>query len=141
MIALHVNCLRYLLLFCVGLGLPVYLGVASEDDRNPLSTPDMIEEDIRAVPCKNEERLDAVKTLFEKMGAPAAAISIERVDQVENLSVRKEGSSQELIVVGAHYDMVPEGCGAVDNWSGIVAVAHVYRTLKDVPLNYTFALF
>ena len=41
-----------------------------------LSTPEDFKEAFTAVPCKNEERLPAVKALFLKMGAPEADISI-----------------------------------------------------------------
>ncbi|HEX8128918.1 MAG TPA: M20/M25/M40 family metallo-hydrolase [Pyrinomonadaceae bacterium] len=100
------------------------------------STLEQIQEDIKAVPCKgNEERLAGVKALFMKMGAAASDISVQKINNVENVVVRKQGSSPELIVVGAHYDKVSHGCGAVDNWTGIVAIAHMYRTIKDVPLK------
>lgn len=100
------------------------------------STPEQIKEDIDEVPCKsNADRLKAVKTLFEKMGAPPSDISIEKLDNVDNIVVRKQGSTQELIVIGAHYDKVSHGCGAVDNWTGIVAIAHIYKTVKDFPLK------
>ena len=32
---------------------------------------------------------------------------------------------------------MPEGCGALDNWTGIVTLAHLYRSLKNVPLKKT----
>lgn len=102
-----------------------------------ISTPEEIKVEFDLVPCKNEERLNAVRSLFEKMGAPASDISIDKYKNVENLVIRKQGSSEEKIVVGAHYDKVADGCGAIDNWSGIVAVAHLYRSLKDVPLKKT----
>lgn len=102
------------------------------------STPEQIQEDIKAVPCRsNAERLEGVKALFMKMGAPASDISVEKLNSVENVVLRKQGSTPELIVVGAHYDKVSHGCGAVDNWTGIVAIAHIYKTIKDVPLKKT----
>lgn len=100
------------------------------------STPEQIQEDIKAVPCRgNEERLAGVKALFMKMGAAATDISVEKINNVENVVLRKQGSASGLIVVGAHYDKVSHGCGAVDNWTGIVAIAHIYKTIKDVPLK------
>lgn len=102
------------------------------------STPEQMQEDIKAVPCKsNAERLAGVKSLFMKMGATASDISVEKINNVENVVVRKQGSSPELVVIGAHYDKVSHGCGAVDNWTGIVAIAHLYRTIRDVPLKKT----
>jgi len=46
-------------------------------------------------------------------------------------------------VIGAHYDKVIAGCGAIDNWTGVVTVAHIYRTVKDLPLkkNVVFVAF
>lgn len=110
---------------------------AAGQTRKPgFSTPAQIQEDIEAVPCKgNSDRLKAVQTLFEKIGAPASDISIESLDGVQNIVLRKQGSSPEIIVVGAHYDKVSHGCGAVDNWTGIVAIAHIYKTVKDMPLK------
>jgi hypothetical protein len=102
-----------------------------------ISTPEQIKEDFAAVPCKDGERLNAVRALFEKMGAAPSGISIDKHKNVENLVVRKPGASPETVVIGAHYDKVSDGCGAVDNWSGIVAIAHLYRTLKDIPLKKT----
>jgi Zn-dependent M28 family amino/carboxypeptidase len=34
-----------------------------------------------------------------------------------------------------HYDFVDGGCGAVDNWTGIVSVAHLFRTIRTMPAN------
>jgi hypothetical protein len=111
---------------------------AGQARKSRFSTPEQMQEDITAVPCKgNSERLAGVKALFEKMGAPASAISVEKINNVENIIIRKAGSTPETVVVGAHYDKVSHGCGAVDNWTGIVAIAHLYRTVKDMPLKKT----
>jgi Zn-dependent M28 family amino/carboxypeptidase len=102
-----------------------------------ISTPEEIKAEFASVPCNNDERLSAVKALFEKMGASPSEIAIEKYKNVENLVIRKPGASQEKIVVGAHYDKVADGCGAVDNWTGIVTIAHLYNSLKDAPLKKT----
>lgn len=97
-----------------------------------LSTPEQIKEDFISVPCKdNEERLVAAEALFKKMGAAASDISIEKHNRVENLIIRHSGSSPEVVVIGAHYDKAGVGCGAVDNWSGVVTLAHIYRTVRQ----------
>jgi acetylornithine deacetylase/succinyl-diaminopimelate desuccinylase-like protein len=110
-----------------------------QPSRIRISTPEEIAREFETVPCRQEDRLAAVRTLFERMGASASDITVERLRgrDVENLIVRKPGASEETIVVGAHYDRASEGCGAVDNWTGVVAMAHLYRTLKDVPLRKT----
>jgi Peptidase family M28 len=104
-----------------------------------LSTPEEIKSEFDSVPCKDEERLNAVKALFEKMGANPSDITVEKFKKVENVVIRQAAgateTTNEKIVIGAHYDKTSMGCGAVDNWTGIVALAHIYRTLKEVPLN------
>jgi len=102
-----------------------------------ISSPAQIQADFGTVPCEDKERLSAVRSLFERAGVPASEIRIDRYKSVENLVVIKKGESPEKIVIGAHYDKVAKGCGAIDNWTGVVALSHLYRTLKDVPLKKT----
>ena len=97
------------------------------------STFDEVRAEFASVPCRNELRLAAVKALFMRMGAPEADISVEKIKDVENIVIRKQGETNEKIIIGAHYDLTGEGsCGAADNWTGIVAIAHIYRAMKDV---------
>ncbi len=110
-----------------------------------ISAREEIRSEFDSTPCKNEDRLKAVRALFEKMGAKPEEIAVEKIKGVENVVVRKASAngSTEKIVIGAHYDKVSEGCGAIDNWTGVVALAHIYRTVKDLPLkkNVIFAAF
>ena len=102
-----------------------------------LSSVDQIQEDFANVPCKNKERLNAVRKLFEKMGAPPEQVSIAKVDNAQNLFVTLKGSEPGRIVIGAHYDLVEAGCGAIDNWSGIVAMAHTYASVRKLDVKKT----
>jgi hypothetical protein len=106
-----------------------------------LSSFEEIKSEFDSVPCNNDERLQAVRALFEKMGADPAEIKVEKIKKVDNLIVRLPGSSTEQtaekIVIGAHYDKTEKGCGAIDNWTGIVAMAHLYRALKELKPNKT----
>ena len=111
--------------------------VFADNAPSKVSGLDDIKQEFAEVPCEDKERLAAVKVLFEKAGAPAADIRLEAFDNVENLVVVKPGTSAEKIVVGAHYDKTADGCGAIDNWTGQVAMTHLYRTLRDVPLTKT----
>ena len=102
-----------------------------------ISTPDEIKAEFADVVCKNDKRQQAVRALFEKMGAAANDITVEKFGGVENLVVRKPGMSAETVIIGAHYDKVLNGCGAIDNWSGIVVMAHLYRSLRNVRTSKT----
>lgn len=108
-----------------------------------ISTEEEIKEDVSLNVCKNNERLEAVKMLFRKMGAADSDIKVEKLKDVSNVIVTRQGKSEETVVLGAHYDKVSDGCGAIDNWTGIVVLANLYRTLKDLDTQktYVFAAF
>jgi len=120
---------------------PISFG--TQESNLTISAQDEIAQDIALAPCDNNKRLDAVKALFARMGASAEQVTVERLDDVDNVVIRKPGKSTETLVIGAHYDKTPNGCGAIDNWTGIVTIAHIYRSLKDVPLqkSLTFIAF
>jgi Zn-dependent M28 family amino/carboxypeptidase len=60
-------------------------------------------------------------------------------DAVRNLEVELAGSSSTagIIVVGAHYDTVPETFGADDNATGVAATLELARLLKTSKLRRT----
>ena len=89
------------------------------------------------MPCEDSERLAGVKSLFVRAGAAASDFSMDQHKGVENLVIVKQGASSEKIVIGAHYDKVAKGCGALDNWTGLVALSHLYQTLRNIPLKKT----
>lgn len=115
----------------------------AQDNKIKFSTAEEIKQQIGLAPCKDKERLAAVKNLFLEMGAAESGIKIEKLKSAENFVVTKKGKTKEIVVVGAHYDKTGDGCGAIDNWTGIVILANIYRTLKDYTTEktYVFAAF
>lgn len=107
-----------------------------------MSTEAELKDDLNG-PCKNGERLDAVKKLFAKMGAPETEITAEKANDVQNVVFVKKGKTNETVIIGGHYDKVSKGCGIIDNWSGVVVLAHLLRTLNDAETQktYIFAAF
>jgi hypothetical protein len=129
-VALKILTLAFLLL--------ALISTAAQQPGPKISTPEAIKAEFAAVPCKsNQERLASVQALFAKMGASEENAKVEKFKAAENFVLRKPGASAETIIIGAHYDKVSEGCGAVDNWTGIVVVAHLFSALKDMPLQKT----
>lgn len=114
-----------------------------QQDQTPLSTTEEFAQEFQHVPCENKDRLQAAKALFEKMQAPAEAMSVQKFSFVENLVVRHQGASRETVVIGAHYDLAESGCGAIDNWTGVVTVAHLYRIIRTLSTqkSFLFVLF
>ena len=110
----------------------------AQQTRGILANEENIIEDLKLNVCEDEQRLEAVKNLFKKMGASDDSIKIEKFKNVENLVVTKKGKTEETIIVGAHYDKTKKGCGVIDNWTGIVIIANLYRTLKQYSTDKTF---
>lgn len=102
-----------------------------------------IKADMELAPCDDQKRLDAVKQLFRKYGAQETAISVEDFGKVRNVVIKKPGKTDETVIVGAHYDKVDEGCGAIDNWTGIVVMSNLYRTMREseTQKSYLFVAF
>ncbi len=103
-----------------------------------ISTELDFKRDMQLVPCKDANRLKAVVDLFRSAGAGDAEINIDNNKGAKNLVVTKAGRTNEIIVVGAHYDKVDRGCGAIDNWSGIVTLVHLYSTIRNVETEKSF---
>jgi Iap family predicted aminopeptidase len=92
------------------------------------------------VDCRNKERVYGAIELFQESGATP------RVNEYEsgaNIAASLEGSSDDLVVIGAHYDKTTLGCGAIDNWTGVVLLNRLYRELKNEKLikDYEFVAF
>ena len=110
-----------------------------------IATKEDIEAAVNAVPCKTEERLEGVRKQFLAAGAREADIKIERFDKdkISNVVVYKKGTTDETVVVGAHYDRSESGCGVVDNWTGIVVMTQLYKTISPLTTkkSYIFVAF
>ena len=96
-----------------------------------------IKSNIALAPCKNDDRLEAVRQSFQASGATDADISIQKFKDIQNLVVTKKGKTDDIVVISVDYDKVKDGCGAIDNWTGIVIIANLYRTLKNVKTDKT----
>lgn len=109
-------------------------------DPSFISTQESLTESVKIVPCKSEERLEGVKNLFAKMGAKPEEIQVEKFnkDKVSNVVIIKKGKTDDKIIVGAHYDKASEGCGAVDNWTGVSIIAHLYSSLRQTETEKTY---
>jgi Zn-dependent M28 family amino/carboxypeptidase len=55
-----------------------------------------------------------------------------------NVICQLPGETQEVIIVGAHFDKVEKGTGAIDNWSGASLLASLYQSLSSTKRRHTF---
>jgi Zn-dependent M28 family amino/carboxypeptidase len=102
-----------------------------------------LKSDLEKGPCKNEERFAAVTELFKRHGATDANMRVDKFKDIRNVVLEKKGKTDETVVVGAHYDKVKDGCGILDNWTGVVIVAQMYEALSRVETekSYVFVAF
>lgn len=101
-----------------------------------ISTEDELKAALMKAPCKDDDRQEAVGELFQNLGAERSNIVVH--EKVGNVIVVKPGKTKEIVIVGAHFDKTPEGCGVIDNWSGIVILANLYKTIKPLNTQKTF---
>ena len=82
---------------------------------------------------------------YEYMAQPFTMISSDGITPCygENLIFSKQGASDRVIVIGAHYDCVEQTFGTDDNASGVgvlLELASIYST-KESPYTLRFILF
>ncbi len=95
---------------------------------------------LERLPLANEERLAALREMFLEAGCPESQLRLQKVrrSKQSNAICSLPGESNEVVVVGAHFDKVPEGQGAVDNWTGTSLLPSLYESMATRPRFYTY---
>src|SRR5688572_17487760 len=75
-------------------------GVFAQTTGARVSTETELNEDLSTGPCKNRDRVDAVKKLFIKMGVPEADVKAEEIKGIQNVLVTKKGKTDETVIIG-----------------------------------------
>jgi hypothetical protein len=106
-----------------------------------------IQERLEAVTRKLSDRRAALVQLFTDVGCTGANLTTQAVrgSKEPNLICTLKGQDPTAgsIVVGGHFDLVSDGMGAVDDWSGSVLLPSLYQSLKSRPRrhDYVFLAF
>ncbi len=89
---------------------------------------------------KNSERERILRRLFDEAGCMGPQVSEQAVKgtKIPNVICTLPGLSDHMIVVGAHFDQVESGMGAVDNWSGASLLPSLFQSLSREPRKHTF---
>ena len=105
----------------------------------------VIEERLRSFGSTNESREQIVYDLFRKVGCPAEGLQELPVKHVRasNVVCSLPGQSDNVILVGAHFDFVRAGKGVIDNWSGASLLPSLLESLNKLPRRHrlVFAAF
>lgn len=105
------------------------------------SSRDFVEAWVHDVPDTPSQRLERLRALFLKDECnPEIDTGMKRV---RNIVCTLPGESDDIVLVGAHYNHVGSGAGAVDNWSGAAMLPLLYRAMQATSrrVTYVFAAF
>ncbi|SRR6266700_3260841 len=88
----------------------------------------------------NKQREATLKQMFAEAGCDDQHISEQPVkgSKLPNVICVLPGSSDKVIIVGAHFDHVSEGDGVVDNWSGASLLPSLYEAMKNEPRKHSY---
>lgn len=89
---------------------------------------------------KNDEREATLKKFFLDSACDPSHLSEQLVKKkmAPNLICVLPGQTDDVILVGAHFDKVSVGEGVVDNWSGASLLPSLLYSLNDKPRHHTF---
>ncbi|MBZ5645770.1 MAG: Zn-dependent exopeptidase M28 [Acidobacteriia bacterium] len=101
---------------------------------------DVVEQRVRELKKDNAEREATLKRSFADAGCDQGSLKELPVkhEKVPNVLCILKGTSDSVIVVGAHTDHVARGEGAVDNWSGAALLPSLLQSISNVPRKHTF---
>ncbi len=85
-------------------------------------------------------RAATIKKLFQEAGCVGDNLRELPVERAEapNVVCALPGESDQMIIVGAHFDYIPAGNGVADNWSGASLLPSLYQSLSAERRRHTF---
>jgi hypothetical protein len=100
----------------------------------------VVEKRLESYATKNDKREPSLRALFLAAGCTAEQLSEQPVKGLKapNLICTLKGSDSNEIVIGAHFDLVEDGSGVIDNWSGASLLPSLYEGIAGTPRRHTF---
>ena len=120
--------------------LHAWIAATAEKVRFTLVPREGVEARLRKYSGDNGQREATLKQLFAEAGCNGHHISEQVVkgSKLPNVMCLLPGSSDKVIIVGAHFDRVSAGDGVVDNWSGASLLPSLYQAVKIEPRKHTY---
>jgi len=120
--------------------LHTWIVATAEKVRFSLVSREGVEARLRKYTGDNKQREETLKQMFTEAGCDGQHISEQPVkgSKLPNVVCFLPGSSDKVIIVGAHFDRVSEGDGVVDNWSGASLLPSLYEAVKIEPRKHTY---
>jgi aminopeptidase-like protein len=117
-----------------------WVGVFAATVRYSPASRQVVEERLAKYAGSNQQREATLKQLFTDAGCDDQHLSEQPVkgSRLPNLICLLPGTSNKVIIVGAHFDRVSEGEGVVDNWSGASLLPSLYQAVKNESRKHTY---
>jgi Zn-dependent M28 family amino/carboxypeptidase len=117
-----------------------WTGAAAQNVQYQPASRHVVEGRLGKYAGNNNQREATLKQMFGEAGCDAQHLSEQPVKEskLPNVICTLPGSSDKTIIVGAHFDHVPDVDGVVDNWSGASLLPSLYEAVKTVPRKHTF---
>ncbi len=98
-----------------------------------------VEQRLKSFSRDNSQREAILKNIFTEVGCGAQLTEepVKHVKQPDLICVLP-GQTDQVVIVGAHFDHVDVGDGVVDNWSGASLLPSLYQGLLAYPRRHTF---
>jgi hypothetical protein len=114
-------------------------GSLAQDIRIHLVDRETVEANLRLYAGTNAERGARLKQMFADVGC-GENLSEQTVkySKVPNVICMLPGDTGRTIIVGAHFDRVPQSEGVADNWSGASLLPSFYAAVKRDPRRHTY---
>jgi len=105
-------------------------------------TDSAIADRLRQYGGSDADREARLKHMFVESGCRSDKLSEQVVSShyAPNLICALPGQTDDVILIGAHFDHVAAGDGVVDNWSGASLLPSFLVTLTTEPRHHTFVL-
>jgi Zn-dependent M28 family amino/carboxypeptidase len=117
------------------------VGAVGQNFRYNLDSRDVIKTRLERFTGKNKQREETLKQMFKEAGCDDQQLIEPSVkgSKLPNVICMLPGSSENAIIVGAHFDHVDAGNGVIDNWSGASLLPSLYEAVKREPRKHTYA--
>ena len=101
---------------------------------------DAVETRLAQYSGNDTRREETLKALFEAAGCKGGSLSEQPVPNRKqpNVLCVLPGATDEVVIVGAHFDHADAGSGIVDNWSGASLLPSFYQSLAGIPHQRTY---
>jgi len=99
-----------------------------------------VQRNLERAESTNRRRREVLRDLFESAGCTGDRLVDKSIGgwRLPNLSCTLLGTTNQLIVVGAHFDKVRQGDGIIDNWTGAALLPSLFRSLATAERHHSF---